>query len=339
MDRISIITAFTCTLPLLVACDTGTGDRDFESGLGRPHDLSLGSAADKAIAEPIRPLPLALEHDRGLALLGEKLYHDKRLSGDQSLSCASCHMIDQGGDDNRAASVGIGGAVGPINAPTTLNATFNLAQLWDGRAADLQEQAGGPVNNPMEMGSNWEEVIPRLQADADYVAEFAEHFPDGISADNITFAIAEFERTLVTPSAFDRYLRGDTMAISEQAKHGYQLFKDYGCVSCHQGINVGGNMFQKFGALVSYYEDKAVAEVDKGRMAVTRSAEDRFVFKVPSLRNAARTAPYFHNAAAATLPDAIRIMAHTQLGKALPDADVASIEQFIVSLNGEVIGP
>lgn len=339
MDRTSTYFALVCILPILAACDVGTGDHAFEKSLGRPHDLTLDSAADNNLNEPIRPLPLTLDIDRDIARLGDKLYHDKRLSGDLTLSCASCHLLNEGGDDNQAVSTGIGGAVGPINSPTTLNATFNFTQFWDGRAEDLQTQAAGPVHNPLEMGSSWEEVIPRLADDKSYVGSFEELYPDGITGENITHAIAEFERSLVTPSAFDQYLRGDTSAISAQAKQGYKLFKEYGCVSCHQGMNVGGNMFQKFGALVSFYEDKAVKEVDAGRMAVTQSSEDKFVFKVPSLRNAARTAPYFHNAAAKTLPDAIRIMGQIQLGKALPEKEIASIEQFIISLNGDVTRP
>ena len=339
MDRTSKQFLCLCLLPALVACETGTGDLAFEKALGRAHDLTLGSKLDSEINEPIRPLPETLDLDIEIARLGDKLYHDKRLSGDLTLNCASCHILSEGGDDNQATSTGIGGAVGPINSPTTLNSTFNLAQFWDGRAADLQEQAAGPVHNPGEMGSSWEQVIPRLEKDSDYVESFGAHYPDGITGENITHAIAEFERSLVTPSPFDDFLRGKDSAISASAKEGYQLFKQYGCVSCHQGMNVGGNMFQKFGALISFYEDKSVEQVDAGRMAVTKLEDDKFVFKVPSLRNAALTAPYFHNASAETLPEAIRIMGQIQLGKVLPEEHVASIEQFIISLNGEVRRP
>lgn len=330
---------FSLLLPLLLSCTEDTGHIEFAEALGQPHDLNLGRADVVSAQEPIRPLPTTMPVDKAVARLGDLLYHDTRLSGDQTLSCASCHVISQGGDDNRATSVGIGGAIGPINAPTTLNSSFNLAQFWDGRAADLQEQAAGPVHNPMEMGSSWEEVIPRLQAVEDYVHQFDTLYDDGITGENITHAIAEFERSLITPSPFDEFLRGNTNAISAEAQNGYRLFKSYGCVSCHQGINVGGNLFQKFGALISFYEDREVNAVDSGRMNVTQQAEDKFVFKVPSLRNAADTGPYFHNASASTLQDAILIMGQLQLGKTLPQNDINDIEHFIHSLTGTVSKP
>lgn len=323
---------------LLGACQSDDAVREFKAAAGKPHDLSIGMHDSEQLHEPIRPLPTKMQLDEAKVALGEQLYHDKRLSGDNTLSCASCHNIAAGGSDNRDTSVGIDGQIGPINSPTVLNSTFSFVQFWDGRADSLQSQAAGPVTNPMEMGANWEDVIRKLKADEQYVSDFNSNYLEGITADTVTNAIAEFERSLVTPSAFDRYLRGDYNAISAQAREGYELFKSNGCVSCHQGINVGGNMFQKFGALIAFSEEKALQAVDDGRMAVTNDPNDKLVFKVPSLRNAARTAPYFHNAAAKTLEDAIRIMASIQLGKTLAEDEVASIKSFIVSLNGEVGG-
>jgi len=331
-NRLAVI---ALVLLALSGCQSDHAVQEFNTAIGKPHDISSGMHDAELLREPIRPLPLTMDLDLEKVALGEKLYHEKRLSGDNTLSCASCHNISAGGADNRKTSVGINGAIGPINSPTVLNSTFSFVQFWDGRAASLQEQAGGPVTNPSEMGAKWEDVIPKLDADSNYVAAFDANYSDGITPNNVTDAIAEFERSLVTPSAFDRYLRGDHNAISAQAREGYSLFKSNGCVSCHQGINVGGNMFQKFGALIAFSQEKAWQAADDGRMAVTKDPNDKLVFKVPSLRNAARTAPYFHNAAAATLEDAIRVMASIQLGKSLPEEEVASIKEFIVSLNGE----
>ncbi len=321
----------------LAACQSETQFEKFTQSLGSPHDYIIESDQPALLKEPIRPLPTTLELNQQKVALGAKLFHDIRLSGDNLISCASCHNLSNGGDDDSIVATGVGGVKGPINSPTVLNSGFNFLQFWNGRAATLKEQAAGPVHNPIEMASSWEEVISKIGDDVEYVNAFKEIYDDSMSGDYITDSIAEFERSLLTFSPFDKYLRGDKSAVSQQAQHGYGLFKKYGCVSCHQGIGVGGNLFQRFGALVSYYQDKEVKDVDYGRAEVTKNPEDMHVFKVPSLRNVARTAPYFHNGSADKLEDAIQTMAQLQLGRTIPAQDIASIKAFLESLSGSYL--
>ncbi len=291
-------------------------------------------------AEPIHPIPKSVDVDPKKVNLGRKLFSDPRLSKDNKVSCASCHVLSEGGDDGRRVSIGIDGAEGDINAPTVYNASLNFRQTWDGRANDLVAQVDGPVQNKREMGSLWPDVIAKLYQDADYPAEFEEIYPDGITRNTIRDAIAEFERTLLTPnSRFDRWLEGDKGALNESEKRGYQLFKQYGCISCHQGANVGGNMFQVFGVLNSYFKQRGnISERDQGRYNVTGNEADRHAFKVPSLRMAAHTAPYLHDGAAKTLRDAVDIMFKFQLGREAPDKDKDDIVEFIKSLAGDMQG-
>ncbi|MFN3884611.1 MAG: cytochrome-c peroxidase [Rhodocyclaceae bacterium] len=288
----------------------------------------------------LQPLPPAPELDARKVALGKKLFFDKRLSHDGSISCASCHPPSRGGVDGMPVAVGIGGHRGPVNTPTVFNAALNFAQFWDGRAATLEEQAAGPIHNPLEMGSNWNEVVAKLEADVDYPRLFEAAFPaQGITAATIAEAIAAYERTLLTPSRFDAWLQGDETALNEKERHGYRLFLDYGCASCHQGANIGGNLFQRFGILGDYFEErgKPVTPADLGRYNVTHREEDRHVFKVPSLRNVALTAPYFHDASAATLQEAIRVMARYQLGRTLDDQDVEAIAAFLETLTATAL--
>ncbi len=286
---------------------------------------------------PIAPLPPLENIDPEKAQLGETLFHDPRLSADDTVSCATCHDLSSGGADGLAKAIGIGGAEGPINTPTVYNSAYNFSQFWNGRAETLEEQAAGPVHNPVEMGANWDMVIPKLYADEDIRKTFEKLYPDGITADNIVHAIATFERTLVTVnSPFDQYLRGDKDAITAEAEQGYQLFQSYGCAACHQGVNVGGNMYQTMGAMGDYFGDRGnVDDSDMGRYTVTGREKDRHVFKVPSLRMVVHTAPYFHDGSAETLQDAIRNMAKYQLGREIADADVQKIIAFLASLAGE----
>jgi len=321
----------------LTGCQSENQFEKFTHSLGSPHDYIIESGQPELLKEPIRPLPTTLNLNQQKVALGEKLFHDTRLSSDNSISCASCHNLSNGGDDDSIVATGVGGVKGPINSPTVLNSGFNFLQFWNGRAANLKEQAAGPVHNPIEMASNWEEVIEKIDDDLEYVNAFKEIYDDSMSGDYITDSIAEFERSLLTFSPFDKYLRGDKSAVSQQAQHGYGLFKKYGCVSCHQGVGVGGNLFQRFGALVSYYQDKEVKDADYGRAEVTKNSEDMHVFKVPSLRNVARTAPYFHNGSADKLEDAIQTMAQLQLGRTIPAQDIASIKAFLESLSGNYL--
>jgi cytochrome c peroxidase len=292
--------------------------------------------------EPISPIPLDAESklDSRKVALGELLFNDKRLSKDNSISCASCHNLLMGGVDGTQVSTGINGARGPINAPTVFNSGFNFRQFWDGRAKSLEEQAAGPVHNPLEMGSSWPEVLPKLDNDGALVAQFKEVFADGVQPKNILDVIATFERSLTTPnSRIDKYLRGDNDALSGDELKGYQLFKSYGCISCHQGMNVGGNMFQVFGAMNNYFSVRGnITTADFGRYNVTKDPADKHVFKVPSLRNVAMTSPYFHDGSVNTLPEAVDVMFRYQLGRTAPQADKELIIKFLHTLTGEYKG-
>ena len=280
--------------------------------------------------EPLTPIPLHMKVNEAKAKLGRELFFDTMLSKDKTINCATCHNLQEGGDDNLPRSFGIHGQEGPISSPTVYNAVFNFRQFWDGRAADLQDQAAGPVENPKEMGFSFKELIPRLER-THYKAEFDAIYNDGITKANITDAIAEYEKTLITPnSPFDRYLRGDKDALTQAQKEGYELFKTKGCISCHQGVNVGGNMYNKFGI----FEDSNSSNL--GRYNVTHKERDKYYFKVPSLRNIARTAPYFHDGRTYSLKMAVYTMSKYQLGRKITPKEVDAIVAFLKSLNGEL---
>lgn len=285
----------------------------------------------------IQALPPVGLQDANKVTLGRRLFHERRLSGDNTISCASCHAIDHGGVDGLVVSTGIHGQRGGINAPTVLNARFNFVQFWDGRAADLAAQAAGPVANPAEMGNTWPNVENTLRRDPTYVQAFARSYPDGITAANVQNAIATYENTLVTPSRFDRWLTGDNTALNEQEAAGARLFAQVGCTNCHNGNNIGGGTYQKMGAVRDYFTARGhLTDADNGRFNVTHQESDRHFFKVPTLRNIALTAPYFHDGTATTLEQAIRTMGSVQLGRDLDDAQVASLATFLRSLTGEV---
>ena len=290
--------------------------------------------------DPIKPIPLQLELDEGAVELGRKLFHEPQLSGDNTVSCASCHSLNNGGIDGKARSVGIRGAVVDFNSPTVYNVGFNFRQFWDGRAKTLEEQAEGPVYSKNEMDSNWPEIVSKLEQSPEYVALFKKVYHDRINGTHIKSAIATFERSLYTPnSRFDRYLRGDKDALTIKEKKGYSLFKDYGCVSCHQGVNIGGNMFQSFGVMGNYFHDRGkLTKADLGRYNVTGKEEDRYVFKVPSLRNIALTEPYFHDGSVKTLSEAVAIMGKYQSGRPLSTQDIDYIVNFLKTLTGEYQG-
>ena len=323
----------------LGACEqTSQSYIDFEKTANEPFVLSLSN--DSSRTKFNQPLPELSELNLNPAKvdLGNMLYHDTRLSGNGKLSCASCHGLTIGGDDNMAVAVGIDGQLGPINSPTVLNSGFNFKQFWDGRAHNLRNQAEGPVENPIEMGAKWVDVVPKIQAVKTYIQLFDKIYPhEGITKFTITDAIAEFERSLVTPAPIDEYLKGNDSALTKNQIIGYKKFQSYGCVACHQGVNFGSNMMQKFGALEAYFNEiKAETTVDKGRYNLTKEEKDRNVFKVPTLRNIELTAPYFHNAGAQTLDQAINIMGLNQLGRQIPDKDRAQIADFLTSLTGEL---
>lgn len=290
--------------------------------------------------EPIRPISSPTELNQDKVALGHRLFHDRRLSGNDTISCAHCHDLGKGGTDHQARSIGINSEIADANAPTVFNCSLNFKQFWDGRAATLEEQIDGPIHGPKEMNSSWPPILEKLRGDQSYVATFAQFYPDGIQSSSVKDAIATFERSLLTPnSRFDRYLRGDVNAINEEEKEGYQLFKTYGCVSCHQGAGVGGNMYATFGAMADYFADhEPITRVDLGRFNVTGKESDRHRFKVPSLRNVALTAPYFHNGSAPTLKAAVNAMAKYQLGRQIGVADTERIVQFLNTLTGEYEG-
>jgi len=290
--------------------------------------------------EPIKPIPLAMDLDARKVALGRMLFNEPRLSRDNTVSCASCHDLRKGGADGKKHPVGIGKSEGQINTPSVFNCAGNVKQFWDGRAATLEEQIDGPLQAAAEMGSTWPEVAGKLRAVPEYAALFKNIYSDGVQPRNIRNAISEFERSLTTPnSRFDKFLRGDDSALSADEKEGYCKFKSYGCTSCHQGVNVGGNMFETLGAMADYFAARGgVTKADYGRFNVTGKSEDRYVFKVPSLRNVALTAPYLHDGTAETLQKAVAIMGRYQLGEELPPKDIEQIVKFLHTLTGEYEG-
>jgi cytochrome c peroxidase len=299
---------------------------------------AASGSAEATMQAVLAPLPEP-RADMTKVALGRRLFFDTRLSGDGTLSCASCHSFDHGGAEPRVTSLGIGGAVGPINSPTVLNASLNFVQLWDGRAADLRQQARGPVTNPIEMGSSFERVVAVLTADPTYVADFRAPYPDGITEANIVDAIAEYEAALITPAPFDRFLRGDQTALSADERAGYELFTAVGCTSCHRGANLGGTMYQRLGLVREYFGHdlgRPLTEADNGRFNVTHKESDRHRFKVPTLRNVTLTGPYLHDGSQATLSEAVLAMARHQLGPDLEAEQVRLVVAFLGALTGKL---
>lgn len=297
-----------------------------------PEAKALRAQALELIAPVPAQMPGAEKDTPALVKLGKELYFEKALSKNESQSCNSCHQVDshRGGVDNEATSPGAFGKRGGRNSPTTLNAGFQFAQFWDGRAADLAAQAKGPVLNPVEMAMPGEaEVVSRLKGIAKYKELFAHAFPAGgdvITYDNMARAIAAFERTLVTHDRFDDFLKGEDKALSAKEQQGLHLFLTLGCTTCHYGPTIGGQVYQKVGLVNPFPTD------DKGRSEVTKDEDDRFKFKVPMLRNIAITHPYFHKGQISTLEEAVRKMAWHQLGKELTEGDVQSLVAFLQTL-------
>ncbi|WP_076409425.1 cytochrome-c peroxidase [Shewanella sp. UCD-KL12] len=291
------------------------------------------SAAPAIANEPIQIIEPAKITAPEKVELGKMLFFEPRLSQSGFISCNSCHNLSLGGVDALPTSIGHNWQEGPINSPTVLNAEYGLAQFWDGRAKDLKEQAGGPIANPGEMGYTHELAVSTVNSMPAYQARFAAIYGENsVNIDNITDAIAEFEKTLVTPhSPFDKYLQGDKNAITESAQAGYQLFKDKGCTSCHNGPAVGGTMYMKMGLVKPFHTDNPAI----GRKGVTGKDADKFVFKVPTLRNIELTYPYFHDGATWTLEEAVNTMADIQLGQALTENETAQMVDFLKSLTGE----
>lgn len=284
------------------------------------------------------PLPRLAVEDPERVALGRRLFFDTRLSGDGRFSCATCHHLDKAYTDGRPRSISRvpETAAEQFNTPTLLNVSFNYAFGWRAEHPTLEAQVKATVVRRDHMGADWDDVLQRLGEDSNLVAAFVAQFADGLTADNVAGTIAAFERTLVTPDApVDRYLRGEEDALSEEALCGFRLFNRYGCVSCHQGVNVGGNLLARFGVFRSPYEGrKDLVPTDLGRYSLTGLDEDRRVFRVPSLRNVALTAPYFHDGSAATLDEAVRVVARYQLGREVAGEQLQCLVTFLHALNG-----
>lgn len=300
---------------------------------GSAAGLIAAAAADTG--EPARPLPPVPALDPARVALGRTLFRDVRLSGNGRTSCLHCHDPAHGGASPGPA-LGASGRMTDTDVPTVYNAALNFRQFWDGRAASLEEQVDHVVRSPVEMASTWDGVMRRLSGDPALRAAFASAYPDGLTPANIRQAIATYERTLLTPdSRFDRYLRGESAALDAGELRGWQSFKRYGCVACHQGVNLGGNMFQKFGVMLDRPPARpGGSSPDLGRYRVTGLEADRGVFKVPGLRNVALTAPYFHDGSAPTLDAAVETMFRLQLGREAPASDRADIVAFLRTLTG-----
>ena len=295
--------------------------------------LSTADPLQNQAQSLFKPLPSTMpgsENDtEALISLGKKLYHDPRLSINDTQSCASCHNVSMGGDDGEVTSPGAQVERGDRNTPTVLNAGLQFKQFWDGRAADLVEQAKGPILNPIEMGMPTPETVVEKLSSTEYPALFEQTLgKDSLNYDNIALAIAAFERTLITQDRFDDYLKGDMQALNESEKRGLKSFINHGCAGCHNGALLGGQSYQKLGLLKPY---KNTADI--GLAKVTGEAPHKFWFKVPTLRNIALTAPYFHDGAVASLEEAIQVMAELQLGKTLSDEETSDIAAFLNSLS------
>ncbi len=305
--------------------------------------LSLMSAAVQGawdVNAPIQAIPFDSGQPADKVLLGKLLFNEPKLSHDNIFSCASCHQVEQGGDDGLDRSVTNKGKRNIINTPTVFNIRYNFRQTWRGLFKTLEAQAEGDILNPNHGNSSWPEVLDKLNASDEYKKQFKQIYQDGISRENILDAIATYERSLITPnSRFDQYIRGNVNAITEEEKLGYKYFKDYGCVACHQGINIGGNMFQKFGLFDDYFKWRGnIEKGDYGRFNATGKEEHRYVFRVPSLRNIAVTSPYLHDGSVKELNKVVMIMAKYQLGTEIPKTKVDAIVAFLKTLTGEYQG-
>ena len=314
----------------------------------RQERFATGTACEAYAQHALQPIPDSLATDIRKVTLGRKMYNEARVSLDGTLSCATCHVIDKGGADSRGTrtSEGIYGQFGGINAPTVLNAAFNVEQFWNGRAHTLADQAAGPPVNPVEMGDQtWEQICERLKEDASLVAEFQSIYPEGITQATVTDAIAEYEKTLITPNdRLDQMLKGDENALTEEEKKGLAAFMDNSCAVCHVGKTLGGQSFETLGIYEDYYAareqsnpDIVYNDDDKGLAGFTGDTADLHRFKVPGLRNISKTSPYFHDGTQATIEDAVRAMFRFELGvKEAPESDVASISAFLRTLDGDI---
>lgn len=343
-------TAQTTETPQAASAASGADAAASTAAVSAPQNSADVSAEDKALLEraqaTFKPLPDLAEMQKVRPFteeqvkLGQQLWYETRLSKGNTVSCNSCHNLATAGVDNMPTSAGHKSQFGARNPPTALNAALLGSQFWDGRAADVEEQAGGPLLNPVEMANATEaDAAAKIAGIPEYQEKFKAAFPEdgAVSFKNITTALGAFERTLLTPTRWDDYLKGNVSALSEQERKGVRAFMDNGCIACHNGVNLGGTMFQKFGLVDGpYWKHIDDPKHDKGRADVTKKAEDEFFFRVPGLRNVERTYPYFHNGSVWELDKAVNIMAKAQLGKTLAPEDTENIVAFLKALSGNV---
>lgn len=317
---------------LLVMCGLGIG------GVASIPPAGQALAAGPLDEEPITPVPMTVDVDPRKVDLGRRLFSDSRLSAGNGVSCASCHFLNRGLTDGQPISSGLPGNPGATNTLSLFNVGLSSKLTWAGLDISLAEQTKRVVENPSTMGAKWDQVVATLKNDRSVNATFQQLYREGLQRDTIIDALVQYQTSLITPNApFDRFLRGDSQAISPQAQHGYQLFKSYGCVSCHQGVNVGGNMLQVFG-IFGTPQAAALGASTPGSAHGSGIDDQRPVFRVPVLRNVQHTAPYFHDGSAATLEAAISVMAQYQLGREISDGDIADLKDFLNSLSGEYNG-
>ncbi|MCV6606215.1 MAG: cytochrome B6 [Porticoccaceae bacterium] len=305
------------------------------SGLCRAQPAAEGADFEgAAYLNYIKPLPQSLPVNRQKALLGQQLFHDAGLAAGRA-SCGTCHSLEHWGADGLEKSIDIRGGFDDMNTLTVFNAVFNFRLLWNGAAQNPQAQIDLVMDNERHMGAGWPVALQYVRSRENYQAQFKELYQGVIDKHTVSDALVEYERTLITPDApFDRYLSGDNKAINDRQKQGLKLFMDYGCIACHQGINVGGNMFARFGVFVKPYKTVVADGFDLGRFNVTGQESDRYVMRVPSLRNVEKTGPYFHSGSSATLKDAVTSMGYYQLGRSIPDGEADLIVEFLQSLTG-----
>ena len=265
------------------------------------------------------------------------LFSDTRLSNNKQIACATCHQLDAGGDDNLSKGLSLSTENNEMNTPSIFNAQFNFRQNWNGSANTLQQQIELMMTDQHQFNNSWDKAIEELAKDNEFVELFNQSYQDGINKKNVIEALVEFEKTLITPdSRFDRYLRNEDVGLTAEEEKGYILFKEFGCISCHQGINIGGNLFQKFGVFYNYFAERGnITETDYGRKNITGREIDTYVFKVPSLRNISITAPYLHDGSAETIEEVIKIMGRSQLGRKLTSNQIQLIKAFLETLTGE----
>lgn len=338
--KIYFLLVITGMISVFVACNNTGQEKEVEKTTELDEDQLYKEANTYFAAIPMQSVTDQYEMTDEKIKLGKMLYFDKRLSKNNTISCNSCHQLDNYGVDNEKTSLGDGGERGGRNSPTTLNAAFHFSQFWDGRAKDVEEQAGMPIMNPIEHGIPSEGfLVSKLKGIKMYQDMFKEAFPDEtdpLTYKNLTYAIGAFERTLLSEAPFDKYLKGQKDALTAQQKKGLKTFIETGCITCHSGNMIGGSMFNKFGVHEEYWTLTGSEPVDEGRFEVTGEESDKYMFKVPSLRNIEKTHPYFHDGSVAELSKAVKIMAQLQNDKELTDQEVEDIVAFLKSLTGDI---